>query len=74
MRDEYRAAVIHLNRHEKYGHKQTIVVDNVVAHEHPLRIAGFAIGAMSAGGAQALAERVLRNAGERLAKLWGISR
>ncbi len=74
-RDEYRRAVIHLNRNPRWGHKQTIVVDNVVNNERPLVIAGFAIGGgKSPSSAQERAERILRDAGHRLAIMWGMTR
>lgn len=73
-RDEYRAAVIHLNNHEKWGHKQTIVVDNVVCNETTLEIAGYCVGKESPGWAHAFAEKVLRDAGWRLALHWGMRR
>lgn len=75
MRDEYRRAVIHLNRSQRWGHKQTIVVDNVVNNEHSLVIAGFSIGGgRTPSSAQERAERILRDAGHRLSVLWGMAR
>jgi hypothetical protein len=73
-RDEYRAAVIHLNNHPKWGHKQAIVVDNVVCHENRLELAGYAIGKDSANWAQKYSAKILRDAGWRLAKMWGMRR
>lgn len=75
MRDEYRKAVIHLNRHPRWGIKQTIVVDNVVNNERSLVIAGFSIGGgKTPSSAQERAERILRDAGYRLSVMWGMSR
>lgn len=74
MRDEYRAAVIHLNNHPEWGIKQTIVVDNICCHERSLEIAGFAIGKMSQRRAIVAAEEILRDAGHRLGKMWGMAR
>jgi hypothetical protein len=48
------------------------VVDNVVCHEHSLEIAGFSIGWTNKPQAIAAATEMLRDAGCRLAKLWGI--
>jgi hypothetical protein len=74
-RDEYRRAVIHLNRHPRWGMKQTIVVDNVVNHERSLVIAGFSIGGgKTESSAQERAERILRDAGRRLGIMWGMSK
>ena len=73
-RDEYRAAVIHLNRHPELGHKQTIVVDNVVCHETSLEIAGYSVGKESQRRAIEAAEMILRDAGWRLAVMWGMAR
>jgi hypothetical protein len=73
-RDEYRAATIHLNANPDWGHKQTIVVDNVVCHERTLEVAGYSVGKESPGWAHAFAEKVLRDAGWRLAVMWGMTR
>jgi len=73
-RDAYRAAVLHLNNNPKWGHKQTIVVDNVVCHENELEWAGYAIGKNSAGWAHEYSAKILRNAGYRLAVMWGMAR
>lgn len=70
IRDEYRMAVIHLNNSEEWGHKQTIVVDNVVCHERDPQIAGYCIGEHSVE----VVESILRDAGYRLAKMWGMVR
>lgn len=70
QRDEFRRAVICLNNHEKWGHKQTIVVDNVVCAGLSLKIAGWSVGKESAGWAHEFAERVLRDAGWRLHVMW----
>lgn len=69
-RDEYRMAVIHLNNHETLGHKQTIVVDNVVNHENSLEVAGYSIGKESKTRAIVAAEAIIRDAGFRLANMW----
>ena len=71
IRDEYRAARIHLDNSE-WGHRQTIVIDNVVANEHSLEVAGYCVGAEAAKEAAELAELILRDAGWRLAKEWGL--
>lgn len=65
-RQEYRAA------RATIGHKPGIVVDNVVCAEWPLHIAGHSIGYDSPYRARAAATEILRDAGYRLAKLWGI--
>jgi hypothetical protein len=72
IRDEYRAARIHLDNSEDYGQKQTIVLDNVVANEYSLEIAGYCVGAETAKEAAELAELILRDAGWRLGKMWGM--
>lgn len=69
-RDEYRMAVIHLNNHETLGHKQTIVVDNVICHENSLEVAGYSIGKESKTRAIVAAEGIIRDAGFRLANMW----
>lgn len=56
------------------GHKPGIVVDNVVCAETSLEVAGWAIGSFtSRTSARDGAERILRESGRKLAKLWGIS-
>lgn len=54
------------------GHKPGIVVDNVVCAETSLEVAGFSIGYNSRTSARDNAERILRESGRKLAKLWGI--
>lgn len=54
------------------GHRQRIVVDNVVCSEQSLEVAGFGLGWLSKPQAIAAASEILRDAGHRLAKLWGI--
>ena len=54
------------------SHRGQIVVDNVVCNERTLEIAGFAIGATSKPTAIAIASELLRDAGYRLARLWGM--
>ena len=66
IRDEYRAAVIHLNN-SPWGHKQTIVVDNLVCSERDLEICGYSVGMDTEA-----AELILRDAGWQLAKMWGM--
>lgn len=68
MRDEYRKAQFHL------GHQSAIVVDNVVCHENSLEVAGYAIGKASQRRAIETAEFILRDAGWRLAGMWGMAR
>lgn len=65
-RQQYRAA------RELIGHRPGIVVDNVVCAEWPLHIAGHSIGYDSPYRARLAASEILRDAGYRLAKLWGI--
>lgn len=72
IRDEYRGARIHLDNSEEYGHKQTIVLDNVICNEHSLEIAGYCVGAESKDEAEELAETILRDAGWRLGGMWGM--
>lgn len=59
----------HLNNYE---HKMGIVIDNIVICEWPLHIAGHSIGYESPYRARRAATEILRDAGYRLAKLWGI--
>ncbi|WP_375413074.1 hypothetical protein [uncultured Bradyrhizobium sp.] len=65
-RQQYREA------RELIGHRPGIVVDNVVCAEWPLHIAGHSIGFGSPYRARLAATEILRDAGYRLAKLWGI--
>jgi hypothetical protein len=57
---------------EKLGHRVGIVVDNVVCAGHTLEAAGFSVGWRSKPQAIAASTEMLRDAGYRLAKLWGI--
>ena len=65
-RQQYRAARALL------GHRTGIVVDNAVCAEHSLEVAGFSIGWTNKPQAIAAATEMLRDAGYRLSKLWGI--
>ena len=65
-RQQYRSA------REMIGHRPGIVVDNVVCAEWPLHVAGHSIGYDSPHRARVAATEILRDAGYRLAKLWGI--
>lgn len=53
-------------------HRERITVDNVVCSEQSLEIAGYGLGYPSKPQAIAAASEILRNAGCRFAKLWGI--
>jgi hypothetical protein len=55
------------------GHQPGIIVDNVVCAELSLEQAGYSIGYHSRTQARDMAEKVLRESGRKLAKLWGIS-
>jgi len=66
-RQQYREA------RELIGHRPGIVVDNVVCAEWPLHVAGHSIGYDSPHRARMAASQILRDAGYRLARLWGIS-
>lgn len=57
---------------EQLSHRGRIVVDNVVCYERTLEIAGYALNASSKPTAIAIASELLRDAGYRLAKLWGM--
>lgn len=65
-RDQWRKAC------EQLSHRGRIVVDNVVCYERTLEIAGYALNASSKPTAIAIASELLRDAGYRLAKLWGM--
>lgn len=65
-RGEYRQAC------ELLGHRGRITVDNVVCSEQSLEVAGYALGWLSKPQAIAAASEILRDAGFRLARLWGI--
>jgi hypothetical protein len=54
------------------GHRAGIIVDNVVCAEQSLEVAGFSVGWTNKPQAIAAATETLRDAGYRLAKLWGI--
>lgn len=54
------------------GHRVGVVVDNVVCAGHTLETAGFSIGWRSKPQAIAAATEMMREAGYRLAALWGI--
>lgn len=67
-RKQYREAV------DLLGWKPHIVVENVMCAEISLEQAGWAIGSFtSRTSARDGAERILRESGRKLAKLWGIS-
>lgn len=65
-RKEYRRA------RSLLGHRPGIVVDNVVCCEQTLEVAGYAIGWTNRPQAVAAATEMLRDAGYRLARYWGI--
>jgi hypothetical protein len=65
-RKQYREAC------ELLGRRARITVDNVVCSEQTLEVAGYALGWPSKPQAIAAASETLRDAGYRLAKLWGI--
>ena len=54
------------------GHRALIVIDNVVLYEHPIEFGGYALGWNNRSQASAAAIEVLRDAGYRLARHWGI--
>lgn len=54
------------------GHRTGIVVDNIVCAEQSLEIAGYSIGWTNKPQAIAAATEMLRDAGYRLSKLWGM--
>jgi hypothetical protein len=54
------------------GHRTGIVVDNIVCAEQSLEIAGYSIGWTNKPQAIAAATEMLRDAGYRLSRLWGI--
>lgn len=54
------------------GHRSGIVVDNVVCAGHTLEAAGWSVGWTSKPQAIAAATEMLRDAGYRLAKMWGM--
>lgn len=65
-RQRYREAVQHI------GLRASLVVERVVCAEQTLEMAGFALNWRTPAQARAAATELLRDAGERLAKLWGI--
>ncbi len=65
-RQEWRAA------REELGHRPGIVVDNVVCAEWPLHIAGHSVGYSSPHRGREAVTGILRDAGYRLARFWGI--
>lgn len=67
-RNQYRAAVESLEHHEN------IVAQNVVCNDTSLEIAGYAVGKNSQRRAIEYAGEVLRDAGFKLGKLWGLVR
>lgn len=54
------------------GHRARIVIDNVILYEHPIEFGGYALGWTNRPQASAAAIEVLRDAGYRLARFWGI--
>lgn len=54
------------------GHRATIVIDNVVCAEQSALSAGICIGWKNRPQAEAAAITVLRDAGYRLARFWGL--
>lgn len=54
------------------GHRVGIVVDNVVCAGNSLEVAGFSVGWRSKPQAIAASTEMLRDAGYRLARFWGI--
>jgi hypothetical protein len=65
-RQQYRQARAEL------GHRPGIVVDNVVCQELSLEVAGYAIGWTNRPQAVAAATEMLRDAGYRLSRHWGL--
>ncbi|MDR3468824.1 MAG: hypothetical protein P4M07_23080 [Xanthobacteraceae bacterium] len=65
-RQRYREAVQHI------GLRAALVVERVVCAEQTLEMAGFALNWKTPAQARAAATELLRDAGERLAALWGI--
>ena len=65
-RHQYRAARAHL------GVNQALVADCVVCEEKSLEQAGYAIGYNSPYRARQASLKVLRDAGQRLARFWGV--
>ena len=65
-RQRYREAVQHI------GLRAALVVERVVCAEQTLEMAGFALNWNTPAQARAAATELLRDAGARLAMLWGI--
>jgi hypothetical protein len=65
-RQRYREAVQHI------GLRASLVVERVVCAEQTLEMAGFALNWRTPAQARAAATELLRDAGDRLARLWGI--
>lgn len=65
-RGEYRRAG------KELGHKPGIVVDNVVCYDLTMEMAGYAIGYASPYRAREGATKIIRQAGQDLAGMWGI--
>jgi hypothetical protein len=65
-RQRYREAVQHI------GLRASLVVERVVCTEQTLEMAGFALNWRTPAQARAAATELLRDAGYRLAQLWGI--
>jgi hypothetical protein len=65
-RQRYREAVQHI------GLRASLVVERVVCAEQSLEMAGLALNWRTPAQARAAATELLRDAGYRLAKLWGI--
>jgi hypothetical protein len=65
-RQRYREAV------QLIGLRAALVVERVVCAEHSVEAAGFALNWRTPAQARAAATELLRDAGERLARLWGI--
>jgi hypothetical protein len=67
-RNQYRAVQL------KLTHQEAIVVQNVVCNDRSLEVAGYAVGKNSKTRAIAYASDLLRDAGFKLANLWGLVR
>ena len=65
-RQQYREAI------EMLGHRARIVLENVVCTEQAVVTAGYALGWKNRPQAEAAAIEILRDAGYRLAKHWGL--
>jgi hypothetical protein len=60
------------NARKLLGHRAGIVVDNVVCAEQSLEIAGYSVGWPNKPQAISAATEVVRDAGARMAEMWGI--